>query len=72
MQETDGNDSELMPLRDLLIKLEGRSIVDFQLAGHECQRPSPVTQGQEEAARQGWEHSQKITMVPQFTKTSSN
>lgn len=52
-QESDGNDTAPMTLRNVLIKLERQSIVDYELAGHTCARPAAVCQGQEEEDRPG-------------------
>lgn len=40
-----------MPLRDVLIQLEKQSIVDYELAGHSCTRPTTVCEGAEEGDR---------------------
>ena len=50
-QDADGNDSDLISLRSALIQTEQRGIVDWELAGHECNRPSGVCQGSEEEDR---------------------
>ena len=50
-QDADGNDSDLISLRSALVQTEQRGLVDWELAGHECVRPSGVCQGSEEEDR---------------------
>ena len=51
LKDDEGNDSNQQTLRDVLIGLEQKSIVDYELAGHNCARPPGVCQGQESEDR---------------------
>lgn len=48
MQEDDGSDTPVQSLRACLQQIERSGMVDFQLGGHNCERPAQVFNGHQD------------------------
>lgn len=51
VQDSDGNDTAPCTIRAAIHSVEQAGTVDFELAGHSCNRPPEVCQGSEEEDR---------------------
>ena len=46
-QDAEGGDGDLTTLRNALVELEKRGVVDYAMAGHQCSRPQGVLESGE-------------------------